>query len=163
MILDVQIQKFGALAQPRQSFPFQKIPGGPNINIIFWKLAWCFLIHERTNAEKLLFLTPEKVVFFCFFLKKNPQTIFSSSCFCSDSALNTIEAHRSLTLWRRHVHFLKFFCFAWLHCYYSSDMSKINFAAKLCISAFWCKKQNWFIFIRAHSTTFWICKSRKSA
>ena len=40
--------------------------------------------------------------------------------------------------------------------YYSSDMSKINFAAKL--SAFWCKKQNWFIFIRAHSPTFLICK-----
>ena len=55
----------------------------------------------------------------------------------------------------------QFFRSALLHCYYSSDMSKINFAAKLCISAFWCKKQNWIIFIRAHSTTFWICKSRK--
>ena len=77
--------------------------------------------------------------------------------FCS------IVSNYNLSLWRRHVNFLTFFRFALLHCYYSSDMSKINFAAKLCISAFWCKKQNWFIFIRAHSTTFWICKSRKSA
>ena len=40
-------------------------------------------------------------------------------------------------------------------------MSKINFAAKQCISASCNKKQKWFTFIRAHSTTFWTRKSRK--
>ena len=53
--------------------------------------------------------------FYAFFLKKN---LFAE-----------------LSLWRRHFNFLTFFRLALLHCYYSSDMSKINFAAKLCISA----------------------------
>ena len=35
MIFEVQIQSFGA----RQSFHFQKIPGGLNINIFFGKLV----------------------------------------------------------------------------------------------------------------------------
>ena len=36
----------------QQSFYFQKIPEGLNINIFLWKSAWCFLWHKRTNAEK---------------------------------------------------------------------------------------------------------------
>ena len=70
-------------AHERQSFHFKKIPGGLSINIFWWKSAWCFLLHKRTNTEKqirnlsfskLLFWTPEKACF--WFLKKNPQTIF---------------------------------------------------------------------------------------
>ena len=50
MILDIQIQTFGA--QCSKVYIFKKIPGGLNINIFLWKSAWSFLLHKRTNAEK---------------------------------------------------------------------------------------------------------------
>ena len=54
-----------------------------------------------------------------------------------------------LTLWRRWVSKLTFHL--WGCCTastyrYALDSSKFNLAAKLCISAYWFKKQNWFIF-----------------
>ena len=51
MILEVQFQNFGAHAH--QSYYFQKIPGGPNINIFCenWHGA-SFYIKEQTQKYK---------------------------------------------------------------------------------------------------------------
>ena len=43
-IVEVQIQIFST-QHLRQSFNFQKIPGGLNINIFLWKSAWSFVLH----------------------------------------------------------------------------------------------------------------------
>ena len=55
MILEVKFQNFGegAPAHMRQSFHFQKIPGGPNINIFCenWHEA-SFYIKEQTQKYK---------------------------------------------------------------------------------------------------------------
>ena len=76
-------------------------------------------------------------LFIFFFSTLWPRCETSAGMFSRTSS----RTSRFLSLWRRHVNFLTFFRFALLHCYYSSDMSKINFAAKLCISAFWCKNR----------------------
>ena len=75
MILEVQIQMFGALVC--QSFHFQKIPGGLNINFFLWKSAWSFLLHWRSYAQTnfsfknyLFILTPEKARFWFLNHKK---------------------------------------------------------------------------------------------
>ena len=69
VILEVQIQNFGALApETRHSFHFQKIPRGLNINIFLEKLARGFLLHFF--SFKNYFFYPEKAGF--WFLKKNP-------------------------------------------------------------------------------------------
>ena len=64
MILEVQIQNFGACAL---HFSFFFTPGGLNINIFLkMKIRMNFLIHKKESAKKyifvlkLLFLTPEK-------------------------------------------------------------------------------------------------------
>ena len=80
-----------------QSFHFQKIPGGPNINFYWWKLAWSFLLHKK-NAEiqiwiwllKSTNMDPQKSGFLVF--EENPPTFFFSSCFRFNLALKTIEA-----------------------------------------------------------------------
>ena len=46
MILEVQIQNFSA----SQNFHFQQIPGGLNIDIFWWKLAWSFTNNRCTNV-----------------------------------------------------------------------------------------------------------------
>ena len=84
MILEVQIQKFWrvhALAHASQSFHFQKIPGGQNINIFCenWHET-SFYIKEQTQkkCEILLLKTSildPRIIFF-YFLKKTPQTNF---------------------------------------------------------------------------------------
>ena len=55
MILEVQIQNFGAPA--RQSFHFQKIPGGLNINIFLktmnTQMLFCS-VFLKTHKKKLL-------------------------------------------------------------------------------------------------------------
>ena len=52
MILEVQIQIFGARAA-RQSFHFQKIPGGQNINIFCENRPEAFFyIKEQTQKNK---------------------------------------------------------------------------------------------------------------
>ena len=69
VILEVQIQNFGALApETRHSFHFQKIPRGLNINIFLEKLAQSFLLHFFSLKKKIFY--PEKAGF--WFLKKNP-------------------------------------------------------------------------------------------
>ena len=77
MILEVQTQNFGR-TRGRQSFHFQKIPGGLNINIFLWKSAWSFLLHWRSYAQTnfsfknyLFILTPEKARFWFLNHKKN--------------------------------------------------------------------------------------------
>ena len=40
-----------APAHARQSPHPQKIPGGPNINLFLWKLAWSLPLQQSTNAE----------------------------------------------------------------------------------------------------------------
>ena len=80
MSLEVQIQ---ILARTQQSFHFQKIPGGLNINIFFVKVSMKLpftLKNKRikTNLKfdfsKVLSWTPEKARF--WFYKKNPPTNF---------------------------------------------------------------------------------------
>ena len=47
MFSEVQIQIFAK----RASFHFQIIPGGPNINIFWWKLARSFLLHKKNKRR----------------------------------------------------------------------------------------------------------------
>ena len=82
MILEVQIQIFGehapcAPAHARQSFHFQKIPEGPNINHFLWKLAWSFFYFKEQMKKykfeilllKSTILDPQKEH---FWLEENP-------------------------------------------------------------------------------------------
>ena len=75
MILEVQIHA-------RQSFNFQIIPGGPKINIFFWKIGMklpftlkskCRNTNLKFDFKKVPLWTPKKVHF--WFLKKIPQKI----------------------------------------------------------------------------------------
>ena len=80
----------------RQSFHFQKILGGPNINVFCEK--WhesSFYIEEQTQKNKLeiwvsktTILDPQKSTLFAF--EEKPPQKFVSSCFGFDSALKTI-------------------------------------------------------------------------
>ena len=99
LILEVSISKFCSLpSHARQSFHFEKILGGPNINIFWWKWACSFLLHKRTNAEiqiwKLIFkkyhFGPSKKCVFGF--RRKPPQKFFSLCFSFDSAFKTIDA-----------------------------------------------------------------------
>ena len=94
MILEVQIRSFGAGARrapahEHQSFHFQKIPGGLNINIflkIGIKLPFTIKYKRRNTNFKFEFqnyfiFTPEKARF--WFLKKNTH----KKCFLRVSVL----------------------------------------------------------------------------
>ena len=74
VILDVQIQNFGALApETRHSFHFQKIPRGLNINTFLEKLARGFLLHFF-SFKNYFFLPWTSGVL--VFEEKPPQKLF---------------------------------------------------------------------------------------
>ena len=85
----------------RQSFHFQKIPGGLNINIFCenWHEA-SFYIKEQTHQKNRnlrfinYFLDPQKSTFSVF--EEEPPQQICSSCFGFDSALKTINAKMSI-------------------------------------------------------------------
>ena len=85
----------------RQSFHFQKIPQGLNINIFCENLHEAsFYIKQQVQfffSFKNLFL-PLKSAFLVF--EENPPQKFRlfSSCFCSELALKTIDIQMSLIL-----------------------------------------------------------------
>ena len=104
MILEVQIQIFSALAHAWQSFHFQKIPRGLNINIFCENLHEAsFYIKEQTQKNKFeiwvfktTILDPRKGRFW-FLKKKTNQKTFSSR-FGFQSALKIIDAQMSFWL-----------------------------------------------------------------
>ena len=73
MILKVQIRSFSAPVHTHQSFNFQKILGGLNINIFGGKLVQSFLLQQSTNAEIQIWYLSFKTF---FFLKKNTDKNF---------------------------------------------------------------------------------------
>ena len=94
IILEVQLQNFAA----RQSFHFQKIPGGPNIYNFCenWHEA-SFYIKEQMQKYKfevwlfkITILDPRKSEFLVF--KEKPSQKIFYSCFGFDSALKPIDA-----------------------------------------------------------------------
>ena len=80
IILKVQIQFWARVGARAAKFSFSKIPGGLNINIFLWKLAWSFLLHKRTNAEKQIQNLSLKKCIYEFWninLKTNISSYFS--------------------------------------------------------------------------------------
>ena len=92
------------MAHSWQSFHFQQIPGGLNINIFYEiRLDAFFYIKEQTQKNKFkirvlktTILDPHKSVFLVF--EEKPWKKFFSSCFGFDSALKKIEAQMSFWL-----------------------------------------------------------------
>ena len=157
MILEVQIQIFEA--RRRVSFHFQKIPGGPNINIFWRKLAWSLLLHLRKKAEiqiwnltlkKYHFGPPKKCIF--SFWRKPPQKIFPS-CFGFDSALNIIDAQmffwsvflktQKKVIDRQKRHFGCFWQLITVFCAFSKILIKVTIFFFLLFYKLELKKKNW--------------------
>ena len=107
MILEVQFQIVGACRCTRGKvfiFKIEKIPGG-QILIFFCENQHKALFYIKQQTQEYKFKiwvlkttiwTPEKAHF--WFLMKNPQKFFLSSCFGFDLALKTIDTQMSFWL-----------------------------------------------------------------
>ena len=96
IILEVQLQNS---AQGRQSYHFQKIPRGPNINLFFenWHEAFFYIKEQKQKYKFKIGLlkstgtildTPKRAI---LVFEENPPKKYFSSCFGFDSALKTID------------------------------------------------------------------------